>query len=211
MLEKALKLLDVEGVLQRDGSAFSLTEHSWTPDMGRAERVTQRRIEELAEIKRYVEHEGCLMEFLARALDDPAAAACGKCMNCSGHRQRRAAPAQLVQAAIEFLRQDTLELEPRKFWPRQLLPQLERDLPAGLERHERGASKVIIPERLRSEAGPMLCAFGDAGWGRQVAQDKYGSGRFHESLGNAAAGLILRRWRPPPKPELITTDPSPRP
>jgi hypothetical protein len=34
---------------------------------------------ELAQMQAYVEHDGCLMAFLARALDDPNAAPCGRC------------------------------------------------------------------------------------------------------------------------------------
>src|SRR5437899_4899861 len=48
----------------------------WVPDLERAERVTALRHAELQEMKRYVEHTGCLMEFLARSLDDPAAGPC---------------------------------------------------------------------------------------------------------------------------------------
>src|SRR5439155_957011 len=43
------------------------------------------RRDEVEQMRRYVEHKGCLMEFLARALDDPNATACGKCMNCTKH------------------------------------------------------------------------------------------------------------------------------
>src|SRR5262249_25608369 len=63
-LEKALKLLEVDGVVQHEGTKFSRTANRWTPDLMRSEQVTQHRRAELAEIKRYVEHNGCLMEFL---------------------------------------------------------------------------------------------------------------------------------------------------
>src|SRR5205823_6355869 len=82
-LEKALKLLEVDGAIERDQRFFSRTANRWTPDMMRAGQVTQNRLSELAQIKTYVEHNGCLMEFLGHALDDPTAAPCGKCMNCA--------------------------------------------------------------------------------------------------------------------------------
>ena len=88
-MEKALKLLEVDGAVEHDQAGYTRTANPWHPDAARYEQVTRRRYAELAEIKRYVEHPGCLMEFLARALDDPTAAPCGKCMNCAGHTQRR--------------------------------------------------------------------------------------------------------------------------
>ena len=73
-VEKALKLLEVDGAVAHEKRSYSRTANPWQPDAARYEQVTQRRRAEVAEIKRYVEHDGCLMEFLSRALDDPAAA-----------------------------------------------------------------------------------------------------------------------------------------
>ena len=92
-LEKALKLLEVDGAVEHDQAGYSRTANPWHPDAARFEQVTRRRRAELEEIKRYVEHTGCLMEFLARALDDPTAAPCGKCMNCAGQTAAPLAPA----------------------------------------------------------------------------------------------------------------------
>src|SRR6266853_1398779 len=55
-LEKALKLLEVDGAVEREGSKYLRTANRWKPDVARAERVTQHRLDELAEIKSYVEH-----------------------------------------------------------------------------------------------------------------------------------------------------------
>ena len=128
-MEKALKLLEVEGAVEHDQAGYTRTANPWRPDTARFEQVTRRRYAELAEIKRYVEHPGCLMEFLARALDDPAAAPCGKCMNCSGQTQRRAAPPELVQAAVDFLRHDALVLEPRTAGPDRCWRRCTRSCP----------------------------------------------------------------------------------
>src|SRR5690242_1830648 len=72
-LEKALKLLEVDGAVSREGPVYRRTPNRWTPDLGRFEIVTRHRREELEEIKTYVEHPGCLMMFLANVLDDPSA------------------------------------------------------------------------------------------------------------------------------------------
>jgi len=128
-LEKALKLLEVDGAVQHDSTGYLRTANRWKPDTARSEQVTRHRREELEQIKRYVQHTGCLMEFLSRALDDPAAAPCGKCMNCTGKTGRQTISAELIQAATQFLRKDSFLLEPRRYWPKSLLKDLEQNLP----------------------------------------------------------------------------------
>ena len=209
-MEKALRLLEVEGAVEHDKAGYSRTANPWQPDTARYQQVTQRRWAELEEIKRYVEHPGCLMEFLARALDDPAAAPCGKCMNCTGQTQRRLVSAGLTQAAVDFLRQDALVLEPRKFWPKAVLVEVHQALPEAIERYEHGRPKIIIPDRLRAQPGRVLCCYGDAGWGREVARGKYETGRFSEALVTAAVELIRQKWKPDPAPQWVTAVPSRR-
>jgi len=207
-MEKALKLLEVEGVVEHDAAGYTRTANPWQPDTARFEQVTRHRYAELAEIKRYVEHSGCLMEFLARALDDPAAAPCGKCMNCSGQTQRREVPPALAQAAVDFLRHDALVLQPRYRWPGPVLAEVYKVLPDAIERYEHGRPKVTIPERLRARPGRVLCMYGDAGWGREVARGKYETGRFSDALLAAAAELIQSKWQPDPAPQWVTAVPS---
>jgi ATP-dependent DNA helicase RecQ len=61
VIDKALKLLEVDGAVVRDGRSVRTT-NSWHAGLMRSEQVTQHR-DEVEEIRRYVEHEGCLMEF----------------------------------------------------------------------------------------------------------------------------------------------------
>lgn len=88
MTEKALKLLEIDGAVALDVESrpkrYFRTLNPWQPDVERIERVTRLRREELEQMQAYVAHSGCLMEFLARALDDPTAKPCGKCANCKG-------------------------------------------------------------------------------------------------------------------------------
>jgi ATP-dependent DNA helicase RecQ len=168
------------------------------------------RRDEVEQMRRYVEHGGCLMEFLARALDDPNAAPCGKCMNCTKHTERRTVPASLTQAAVNFLRGDALVLEPRTHWPKPLLEEILSVLPNAVEFGEKGALKTIIPENLRAEAGRVLCIWGDSGWGDEVSRGKYEDSRFSDALVDAAALLVREKWKPEPPPAWITAVPSAR-
>jgi ATP-dependent DNA helicase RecQ len=166
--------------------------------------------DEVEQMRRYVEHKGCLMEFLARALDDPNAAPCGKCMNCTKHTERRTVPASLTQAAVDFLRGDTLVLEPRLRWPKPLLEEIRAALPEGVEVGDKGALKTTIPEQLRAEAGRVLCIWGDSGWGDEVARGKYEAGRSSNALVDAAANLVREKWKPEPPPAWVAAVPSAR-
>jgi ATP-dependent DNA helicase RecQ len=207
-LEKALKLLEVDGAVEREKSRLRRTMNRWTPDLLRAEQVTALRRAELEQMRHYVRHDGCLMEFLARALDDPSPARCGKCMNCAGQTRRRPPSADLVQAAAEFLRGDHLEFAPKQWWPRPLLDDLHAWKSAVVEPAARYGFQTTIPERFRAEIGRVLSVYGDAGWGREVAQGKYVTGTFSEALVEAAARLVRDRWKPEPKPEWVTAIPS---
>ncbi|MSU57458.1 MAG: RecQ family ATP-dependent DNA helicase [Pedosphaera sp.] len=208
-IEKALKLLEVDGAVTHDKLGYVPTNIPWQPDAARFEQVTRLRRDEVEQMRRYVGHKGCLMEFLARALDDPNAAPCGKCMNCTKHADRRTVPSELTQAAVNFLRGDALVLEPRLRWPKPLLDELEKHLPDALERFEDShRPKTTIPERIRPEPGRVLCIYGDAGWGEEVARCKYETGAFSDALVDATACLIRDKWRPQPPPEWITAAPS---
>lgn len=142
----------------------------------------------------YGTHQGCLMEFLSRALDDPYATPCGKCANCTGRQLPTQVPTALVAEAVEFLKGDALAIAPRKRWAHGLFP----------------GQPLFIPDHARNEPGRALCAYGDAGWGRLVREGKYRQGRFEDALIRAAAELIEERWRPVPAPAWITAIPSRR-
>jgi ATP-dependent DNA helicase RecQ len=101
-------------------------------------------------------------------------------------------------------------LAPRRFWPKPMLAELYKALPDTIERYEHGRPKLIIPERLRAQPGRVLCIYGDAGWGREVARGKYETGCFSDALLEAAAGLIQRGWQPDPAPQWVTAVPSRR-
>jgi len=209
-LDKALKLLEVDGAVQHARAGYSRTANPWRHDAARFEQVTRLRLAELEEIKRYVDHPGCLMEFLSRALDDPAAGPCGRCMNCARQLQRRPVAPVLVQSAVDFLRHDALILEPRNRWPAPVLPELGRALPGVLDHFESGRPKVTIPQSVRAREGRVLCIYGDAGWGSEVSLGKYQTGRFSNDLVAAAAELVQSSWKPQPPPRWVTAIPSQR-
>jgi ATP-dependent DNA helicase RecQ len=197
MADRALKLLEIDGAIEIKFDKKILYvrgANPWQPDLDRTNRITALRRAELAQIQRYVAHRGCLMEFLARALDDSDAKRCGVCANCQGKGFRAETSAELVRQAAEFLGRVDIVIEPKKRWP------LDMSLSAN----------SVIPLELRNAPGRSLCYYGDAGWGRLVREGKYEHGRFDDQLVGASARFIRERWSPEPFPEWITAIPSRR-
>jgi ATP-dependent DNA helicase RecQ len=190
-LETLLKVLEVEGAVQRDSGRWLRTLQPWSYDEERVRRVTEQRRHEQRAMTEYAETDACLMEFLRRQLDDPDAAPCGRCMNCTGERPNVDVDPGLVAEAEEHLRTADLLIEPRKQWPPGF------DEPRGR-----------IPEDLRAEVGRALSVYNDGGWGRLVRRGKFETGVFDERLVEASARLILDRWRPDPFPRWVTWAPS---
>jgi ATP-dependent DNA helicase RecQ len=189
-IEQALKLLEIDGAVVRDRGRFARTEAPWEQDEERVARVVAARRAELAQMQAYVDHTGCLMEFLARALDDPTAGACGRCANDGGTLPSAAVSRPVVDAAIAFLRRDLRSIEPRKQWVADAVPRL--------------SGRISPP----NESGMALCVYGDAGWGREVERGRVVDGRYDRDLVVASARAIRDRWRPMPQPEWVTAIPS---
>src|SRR5260370_29453979 len=100
----------------------------------------------------YLATDGCRMEYLRRQLDDPAAAPCGRCDNCTGERVRGDVPDTSATAARERLLRPGVTVEPRRMWPTGMAA-------LGLD----VAGK--IPVDLTAEPGRVLCRLTDIGWG----------------------------------------------
>jgi len=197
MADRALKLLEIDGAIEIKFDKkirYFRTATQWQPDVDRTNRITALRRAELAQMQKYVAHRECLMEFLARALDDPDAKACGVCANCQGKGFQAETSPELVAEASEFLGRVDIVLEPKKRWP------LDMTL----------SPTSVIPADERNAAGRALCYYGDAGWGKLVREGKYEHNKFDDHLVDASAKLIRERWQPEPFPEWITAIPSRR-
>jgi ATP-dependent DNA helicase RecQ len=184
-IEKALKLLEVDGAVAREGSRYVRTALAWEQDEAWVAGVIEARRRELASMREYVDTDTCRMAFLGRLLNDPAAGECGHCANDGGVRWQRSVSPDLVQAAVAYLRRDVRAIEPRKQWPE--------------------GARIAKP----AAEGRALCILGDPGWGRDVASSLVaGDGPLPDHVIRAAVEVIRGRWRPEPAPEWMTCVPS---
>lgn len=165
-IEKALKLLEVEGAVSHDKEGYRWQDSSWSYERLRSQEITQQRMQELEQMREFARTEQCRMEFLARALDDPEAKACGKCDNCADLKHPY--PSQdLIFEAMKFLQQDEHPIKSPSFFPPGFAdPQRRKKIPSN-ELHELGIA---------------LSVYNDAGWGRLVRSGKYEEGGFSDDL-----------------------------
>ncbi|WP_374697604.1 RecQ family ATP-dependent DNA helicase [Alcaligenes nematophilus] len=195
-IEKVLKLLSVENPAPviKDGSRWVRTPVRYQMDHARIAHLTGQRVQEWQEVQAYLEGAGCKMTFLRRALDDLDPTPCGKCSSCLGRPviNEPVDPA-LAHRAGTFLKHAEMVIAPKA--------QVAAN--AFLEYGFRGN----LPQQLRAREGRVLSRWGDAGWGRTVADNKH-AGRFSDELVEAMAEMIQQRWQPNPAPQWVCCVPS---
>ena len=112
-LEQALKFLSVENPAPviKNGPLWQRTPVSYHMDHERIRHLTGQRTIEWQEMQGYFEADGCLMQFLAMALDDENPQPCGRCASCLGRPvvEPFFGRAQAV-SATRFLRQSEIDL-----------------------------------------------------------------------------------------------------
>jgi len=188
-LDALLKILDVDGAVERVDGGWQSTGRGWVYDTDRVARVRAARDAEADAMEAYGRSTSCLMEQLRRGLDDPGAEPCGRCTVCTGAADPVDLDATTVRAAVEFLRGIDVAAEPRKQWPRGL-----------------AEVKGNIAPAQRAEEGRSLCRVGDAGWWPAVGA-AFASGAVDDELVTGVAAA-LKRWPWPVRPSWITWVPS---
>jgi ATP-dependent DNA helicase RecQ len=83
-LEALLKILAVEGVVDKEGASWRATGAPYVHDSAKWSALAQVRQQEAGIMRQYAQGQGCLMAYLQTALDDPAPAPCGRCSVCTG-------------------------------------------------------------------------------------------------------------------------------
>jgi ATP-dependent DNA helicase RecQ len=157
-LELLLKVLAVDGAVERVQGGWRSTGRPWVYDADRYARVTQTREAEQRAMLAYakpVDSAECRMAFLQTALDDPTAAPCGRCDVCAGPWYSADVPAGAAEAASARLDRPGVELASRAQWP------------TGADRlGVEVKGKIAVGDQL--ETGRAVARLTDLGWGQRL-------------------------------------------
>lgn len=174
-LEALLKLLAVDGVVERQAGGWARTGAEWVDDRDKWDALRRVRAAEADLMRRYAAGADCLMQFLQQALDDPDPRPCGRCSVCTGELPHPgAAPtAEATTTAVTYLRGVDVVIEPRKLWPKGVPGRSGKIAGCG--------------------AGRALAFADDAAWGALLPPVHGGDAEIGDEL---AAGVVevLRRW-----------------
>jgi ATP-dependent DNA helicase RecQ len=143
--------------VRRVRGGWEATGSEWRYDAERYEAITAARKAEQQAVLTYQRTNDCRMEFLLRQLDDPHAAPCGRCDNCTGKRWSANVSGERVAEADERLRRPGVELSPRHVWP------------SGM----RGLGVPVSGKLAAGEAAERGRAVGrltDIGWGNRLRE-----------------------------------------
>jgi ATP-dependent DNA helicase RecQ len=154
-LELLLKVLDVDGAVQRVPGGWTSTGQPWTYDAERYTRVTEARVREQDLMVAYEQATDCRMAFLQTSLDDATATRCGRCDTCAGTWFPTEIPDVAVTTARGRLERAGVELEARAQWP------------SGMDRLGVPLKGKIAPSEAM-ETGRAVARLTDLGWGQQL-------------------------------------------
>src|SRR3954447_14226649 len=157
-LELLLKVLAVDGAVERVQGGWRSTGRPWVYDADRYARVTRTREAEQRAMIAYarpVDEAGCRMAFLQEALDDPTATPCGRCDVCAGAWYSGEVPEAAADAAAAVLDRPGVELAPRAMWP-----------PGAARLGVNVKGKTPPSDQL--EMGRAIARLTDLGWGQRL-------------------------------------------
>ncbi|GAB3496300.1 RecQ family ATP-dependent DNA helicase [Nocardiopsis coralliicola] len=196
-LEQMLKVLDVDGAVQRTRGGWVSTGAPWTYDTERYAAVARAREREQQAMLDYAGTTGCRMEFLRAQLDDPGAVPCGRCDNCTGAHRSADIDPERRRAAAAALDRPGVPIAPRRQWP------------TGMDRLGIAATGKIR-EPLRAAEGRALARLTDLGWGTELRR-LLADGAPDEPVGErvlTALVEVLAAWPWEQRPAGVVAMPS---
>ncbi len=121
-LDLLLKVLAVDGAVEKVPAGWRTTGVPWTYDADRYARVAAARRDEQQAMLDYERTDRCRMEFLTARLDDPDAHPCGRCDSCLQVAGEPAwypedVPERFLEQAQAQLTHVGVPVDPRHQWP----------------------------------------------------------------------------------------------
>ena len=181
-LEMVLKVLDVDGAVQRVRGGWISTGAQWSYDGERYGRLADARRSEQRAVLDYESTQGCRMAFLRAQLDDPELVdgwTCGRCDRCTGQAPSAAVDPAALQAARERFERPGVALPERKQWPSGMAK-------LGLQL----AGKITTG----AEPGRAVGRLTDLGWGQRLRSLLEGPDDEADDALLAACVAVLASW-----------------
>jgi ATP-dependent DNA helicase RecQ len=175
-IDKCIKYLLVENTIAKStDNLYYRTGTSWKPNTEHAAAITAIRRQELEKIKEYTLTSECLMQFIAKDLDDIDPQPCGRCSNCLSQRFfPEVVDNDIKRDASAFLAQITYTISPRARWPALTF----------------AGNAQIIPAKSRFQTGRALTIASDDR-GISVVHDRTVNPTFDQRLIEASAQYII--------------------
>ena len=180
-LELLLKVLDVDGAVQKVRGGWISTGQSWTYDTDRYERIAEARQREQQSMVQYEAGRTCRMELLQRDLDDPTAEPCGRCDVCAEPWYPTEVPDGSVGQATATLDRVGVEVEPRGQWPS-----------GGDKRGVPMKGRIVADEK--AEPGRVVARLTDLGWGGAL-RDLFAAGASDQPIPDPLVDAVVRTLR----------------
>jgi ATP-dependent DNA helicase RecQ len=196
-LELLLKVLDVDGAVQRVQGGWAATGAPWAYHAERYGRVSQAREREQQLMLDYERTTTCRMAFLQQCLDDESAAPCGRCDACAGPWFDATLPEAALRVASERLERPGVVIEPRAQWPSGM----DR---LGVPRKGRIAADVAMAP------GRAVARLSDLGWGQRLRELLRGDDADAPEPVVRACVAVLAAWDWAERPAAIVAVPSRR-
>jgi ATP-dependent DNA helicase RecQ len=196
-LELLLKVLDVDGAVDRVQGGWTATGRPWQYDHDRYDRVDETRRREQQLMVDYETTDQCRMAFLQTALDDETAAPCGRCDRCAGPWYPTDVPRSVRDQAEAQLARVGVEVEPRAQWP------------SGMRRLGVEVSGRIDAGR-RPLSGRAVGRLTDLGWGNRLRELLAAPDALPPAGLLDACVAVLRDWAWDQRPVAVVAVPSRR-
>lgn len=189
-LSALVKILAVDGALRRVEGGWVATGEPWHFDAPKWQELRRVREAEADLMRRYAHGEGCLMQFLQEALDDPDPRPCGQCSVCTGRLPYPGGrpDAEVAGRARTFFRGLDVRVEPRKMWP----PRTPR-----------------VKGRIHGVAEGRAIAFADdPAWSEELSRLWHADGPAPEEILQAGVAVLSRWSRHWQRPTAVVPVPS---
>lgn len=193
-LELLLKVLDVDGAVDKVAGGWVSTGQPWVYDQERYARVAASREREATMMLDYERTTECRMAFLQRSLDDETAQPCGRCDVCAQPWFDDDIPEDAMAVAGRSLGAVGAVVDSRAQWPTGM-PRLGVDVKGKITQDDQAAT------------GRALARTSDLAWGARLRAAQADDAPVSRDLVKACV-VVLSQWNWASRPVAIVAMPS---